>query len=301
MDNDTTRDLRIKAWSPEDARWTTKYDTPSQPAPQLHIISWNVDFMADDTAGRVSCILDHLKKAVLTRAPHPAVILLQELDQASFAALLAHRWVRTHFAVTPPNTRRWQASYGLATLVSRAARVEGAQLLQFHHTVMGRAALLVDVSLQAPGSNERCAVRIANTHLESLPVGERMRPAQLAAIADLLRESGVHAGVVGGDMNMIGPADQNIHVAAGLRDAGSNSDGPEADTWGYQPPSRFPPGRLDRIFYTPCADLVVEPVKVIGKGLKTKRGQWASDHYGLQTTVRVRRDGDAHFDSDTSC
>ncbi len=299
MDNDTIRDLRVKAFSPDDARWTTKYDARAQPVPHLRIVSWNVDFMANNTAGRMTCILDHLKKTVLTRDPHPAVILLQELDAASFAALLAHRWVRDHFAVTPPNTRRWQHSYGLATLVSRRARVEGSQLLQFHQTVMGRAALLVDVVLQAPGSSERFVVRIANTHLESLPVGERARPAQLCAIADILREPGIHAGVVGGDMNMIGPADQFIHAAAGLHDAGR--DGPEADTWGYQPPSRFPPGRLDRIFYTPCADLVVEPVKVVGKGLKTKRGQWASDHYGLQTTIALRpRDSDSRFDSDLS-
>ncbi|PIL35602.1 hypothetical protein GSI_02330 [Ganoderma sinense ZZ0214-1] len=298
MDNDTVRDLRVKAFSSEESRWTTKYDAGAQPVPHLRIVSWNVDFMADDTAGRMSCILDHLKKAVLGKHPHPAVVLLQELDAASFAALLAHRWVREHFAVTPPNTRRWQHSYGLATLVSRAARVERSQMLQFHRTVMGRAALLVDVSFQAPESHGRYVVRIANTHLESLPIGERARPAQLGAIADLLREPGVHAGVVGGDMNMIGAADQFIHVAAGLHDAGA--DGPEADTWGYQPPSRFPPGRLDRIFYTPCADLVVEPVRVVGRGLKTKRGQWASDHFGLQTTISLRRDSDSHFDSDLS-
>lgn len=298
MDNDIIRDLRVKAFSPEDARWTTKYDARAQPVPHLRVVSWNVDFMANDTSGRMVCILDHLKKAVLGKHPHPAVVLLQELDASSFAALLAHRWVREHFAITPPNTRRWQHSYGLATLVSRAARVERSQYLQFHRTGMGRAALLVDVSLQMPETNERCVVRIANTHLESLPVGERARPAQLGAIADQLREPGVHAGLVGGDMNMIGAADQFIHVAAGLHDAGA--DGPEADTWGYQPPSRFPPGRLDRIFYTPGADLVIEPVRVVGKGLKTKRGQWASDHFGLQTTITLRRGGDSHLDSDVS-
>ncbi|KAI1797144.1 Endonuclease/exonuclease/phosphatase [Ganoderma leucocontextum] len=291
MENDTIRDLRIKAFSPEESRWTTKYDTRSQPVPHLRIVSWNVDFMAADTASRVSCILDHLKKAVLTKHPQPTAVLLQELDEASFAQLLEHRWVREHFAVTPPNTRRWPASYGLATLVSRHARVENARMLQFRRTVMGRAALFVDVSLRTADAGERYVVRIANTHLESLPIGERARPAQLCAIADMLREPGIHAGIVGGDMNMIGPADQHIHVTAGLHDA--SSDGPESDTWGYQPPSRFPPGRLDRIFYTPCPDLVVQPVKVIGKGLKTKRGQWASDHYGLQTTIALRQDNDS--------
>ena len=84
-------------------------------------------------------------------------------------------------------------------------------------------------------------------------------------------------------MNMIGPADQNIHVVAGLQDACGDAS---AVTWGFQPPSRFPPGRLDRIFYV-GDELVVGEVRVIGKGLKTKVGKWASDHYGLVTSVRI--------------
>ncbi|EJF64972.1 hypothetical protein DICSQDRAFT_153137 [Dichomitus squalens LYAD-421 SS1] len=293
MQYDTVRNLRVKGWSPEESRWTTKYHKHSLSALHIDIVSWNVDFMAPDTAGRVACILDHLRKAVLTDEPQATVILLQELDEASFAKILENSWVRKYFAVTPPTTRRWQASYGLATLVSRPAWIANAQMLQFSHTTMGRAALLVDVSLYPPSdwpNGPNHVIRIANTHLESLPMGERARPLQLQAIADMLRAPGVFAGVVGGDMNMIGPADQRIHIAAGLRDAGS--DGPESLTWGFQPPSRFPPGRLDRIFYTPSPDFIVKPVKVIGRGLKTKRGQWASDHHGLLTRICLRHDDD---------
>ena len=92
--------------------------------------------------------------------------------------------------------------------------------------------------------------------------------------------------MVGGDMNMVGRADQDIHEAAGLRDAGT--DGPDSLTWGFQPRTgRWAPKRLDRVFYTPVPGFTVEPVKVIGKGLKTVRGEWASDHYGLVSTLRV--------------
>ena len=263
MQHDIVRNLRVKAWSPEESRWTTKYKTPSFSPLHIDIVSWNVDFMAPDTAGRVACILEHLRKAVIGDGPQATAILLQELDEASFAKILENSWVRKHFAVTPPNTRRWAASYGLATLVSRPAWIANAQLLQFSHTTMGRAALLVDVSLASPDGDcltkaPENIIRIANTHLESLPVGERARPQQLQAIADMLRAPGVFAGVVGGDMNMISPADQHIHVAAGLRDAGS--DGPQSLTWGFQPPSRYPPGRLDRIFYTPTPEFIVRPV-----------------------------------------
>ena len=285
MDTDIIRDVRVKAYSPAERRWSTNYKSPRTPVFSLRVVSWNVDFMASNTAGRISCILHHLKDAVLTKSPKPSCILLQELDQDSFAAILANDWVREHFAVTPPNTRRWCASYGVATLVSRHANILRAQMLQFHRSTMGRTALFVDVEMFVPGSHgERRVVRIANTHLESLPDGERARPAQLCAIADILRyEEVTGGGLVGGDMNMIGPADQDIHELAGLVDA---CDDPSAVTWGYQPPMRFPPGRLDRIFHVD-GGLVVEPVKVIGKGLKTKNGAWASDHYGLMTTIQL--------------
>lgn len=287
MGTNVIRDLRVKAYSREDKRWSTKYESARTPVFSLQVVTWNVDFMAPDTAGRVACILRHLRDTVLSKQPKPSCILLQELDDASFVEVLANAWVREHFVVTPPNTKRWCASYGVATLVSRNANILGAQMLQFYRTTMGRTALLVDVEMYVPDSGgERRIVRIANTHLESLPIGQRSRPAQLCAIADLLRgEEVTGGGVVGGDMNMIGPADEDIHVVAGLVDACGDQS---AVTWGFQPPTRFPPGRLDRIFYAD-GGLVVEPVKVIGKGLKTKRGAWASDHYGLMTTIQLAR------------
>lgn len=285
MDTDIIRDLRIKGYSPRAGGWSSKYKSAQSPVHTLRIVTWNVDFMASDSASRISCILDHLRDIVLSNDPKPSCILLQELDYKSFGAVLANRWVHDHFAITPPNINRWRASYGVATLVSRHANILRSQMLQFHRTTMGRSALLVDIEMYVPGCSalETRVVRIANTHLESLRDGERMRPVQLCAIADLLREEGVSGGVVGGDMNMILPADQDIHDVAGLQDACKD---PSAVTWGYQPPSRYPPGRLDRIFHLERG-LVVEPVQVIGKGLKTKRGQWATDHYGLMTTIKL--------------
>lgn len=58
-------------------------------------------------------------------------------------------------------------------------------------------------------------------------------------------------------------------------------------TWGYQPRSQFPLGRLDKILYTPLEMLEVEEPRRIGVGLRTEEGQWASDHFGLTTVVRV--------------
>ncbi|KAI0719266.1 Endonuclease/exonuclease/phosphatase, partial [Cerioporus squamosus] len=266
----------------------TKYPSSNTPVFTLRIISWNVDFMAPDPAGRMARILDHLQEWVLTYCPKPSCILLQELTEESFEALLRSDWVQEHFVVTPPNTKRWRTSYGLATLVSRHARVRNAQMLQFHRTTMGRGALFVDIEMFVPGSmGETRVVRIANTHLESLPEGERSRPAQLCAIADLLRDKAVTGGgLVGGDMNMIGPADQDIHVRAGLIDGCANET-PADYTWGWQPRTRFPPGRLDRIFFR--GDRIQwSPVQVIGRGVKTRdTEQWVSDHFGLVATVEL--------------
>ncbi|KAI8980165.1 Endonuclease/exonuclease/phosphatase [Trametes punicea] len=285
---DLLHPLKAKGWSSRKAEWTSNYRGDKEPLTALRLITWNVDFMQRDTAGRLECILSYLQDSILSSSPPPSCILLQELDASSLAAILLNAWVREHYVVTPPTTEHWKAHYGNATLISRVAPFQNTQMLVFANSHMGRAAIFVDVAMRSPDSGEVRTVRIANTHLESLPQGANARPKQLAAIADLLRGHGIDAGIVGGDMNMIGDvADQSIHVAAGLRDACHSPDDPSSHTWGYQPSTRYPPGRLDRVFFVGDR-LHVDPVEVIGKGLRTKTGQWASDHYGLTTTLSFR-------------
>ena len=152
---------------------------------------------------------------------------------------------------------------------------------------MGRNALLVDV-LVADAKTERThRVRVANTHLESLPEGGPARPVQLAAIGQLLRD--LDAGIVGGDMNMISPGDAHIHLLAGLQDAYTGPESKEGHTWGYQPSCQFPPGRLDRIFYcdSEACNVRVDHPQRLGVGSRTTHGRWLSDHYGLLTTISV--------------
>ncbi|KAI9060670.1 hypothetical protein FKP32DRAFT_1668132 [Trametes sanguinea] len=282
---DILHPLKIKGWSTRKSKWISRFRRATEVPKELRLITWNVDFMARDTAGRLERILSYLQETQLSHSPPPSCILLQELDAWSFNAVLLNPWVRQHYAVTPPTVNQWRSHYGNATLVSRSIPVESAQMLVFSDSTMGRTAIFVDIPLRSPRSNRVRIVRIANTHLESLPYGAPARRKQLAAIADLLRADSVDAGVVGGDMNMIGDAaDQSIHIAAGLEDACRCPDDPSAHTWGYQPPTRYSPGRLDRIFYVGRA-LRVDAVEVIGKGLRMGDGRWASDHCGLSTTV----------------
>lgn len=200
---------------------------------------------------------------------------------------------------------------------------------QFSNSTMGRDALYVDFEFLQPGSGstdpetQKIKIRVANAHLESLGGhGDRARPVQLKSVSTLLTSPGIYGGIVGGDMNAISPSDFNLPEEVGLSDAWAmkniptnstpvvatavsegepNPDDPdvaptnqktsEADghTWGYQPPSRFPPGRLDKILVVGA--FKVDEIRRVGVGLEynrppglqlgPKRKIWASDHYGL--------------------
>lgn len=275
----------------------------------MKLLSWNVDFMAANSPNRLRTVVKHIQETIFKcpqgEQPEPCCILLQEVHPDAFPVLLESRWLRDHFVMTPTKAECWPyAGYGNVTLVARTLPVRSASILAYRHTAMGRHAVLVDVRLGVPGvvvtsesessdleferdrRADEVTVRVGNVHLESLPQGAAYRPVQLAAVAQLLREPGVDAGVVAGDMNVISQQDESIHAAAGLQDA-CTEGGDETYTWGYQPPSRFPTGRLDRVFYEGDGVCVVDKPERVGVGLKTPRGQWASDHFGLLATVRV--------------
>ncbi|KAI0367739.1 hypothetical protein BV20DRAFT_535694 [Pilatotrama ljubarskyi] len=280
---DILRPVKAKGWSFRKVEWISRYRCAKEAPKELRLITWNVDFMAPGSRERLLCILSYLQKSVLSSPPEPSCILLQELEEESLVALLSNEWVRKYYAVLPATNKYWRVHYGNATLVSRSIPFQNPQMLDFVNSRMGRSAIFVDIPILSPHGVR--TVRVANAHLESLMQGLPARPEQLKAIAELLQANDVDAGVVGGDMNMIGDRDdQNIHVAAGLDDACLFPDDPSSHTWGYQPPSRYPPRRMDRVFFV-GEQLIVDSVEVIGKGLRTKDGRWASDHCGLVTTL----------------
>lgn len=281
------------------SNWKTqpKYRSITPPK-SIRLISWNVDFMASNAGARLRHALDHIRSHL--EQPDggddvslvPSCILLQEIDGNAMSVILNNEWVRKHFIVVPTSTKSWPSSrYGNVTLISDTVPTVGAQSLVFANSRMGRNAVIVDVHLAASGNDMLVLLRIANVHLESLPEGTRKRPGQLLSTAELLREDGVHAGVVAGDMNPIDPRDATIPAEAGLMDAYRGAEDDESGfTWGYQPRSRFPTCRMDKILHTDNASLVIDPPNRIGVGLKMPNGQWVSDHYGLMTTIRFGAD-----------
>lgn len=286
-DGDIFRHCRPKGFSTRKAKWMSRYRCDKSPPSELRLITWNVDFSTPNCEARILKILSYIQSSVLSSPPEPCCILLQELDAKSFRVLLASEWVRKNFVIAPDTTQLWASFYGNATLVSRGSVPvhHVVRSMLFWNTNMGRHALFVDIPLRSAATGETRVVRVANTHLESLVDGTKARPAQLKAIAEMLRSDEVDGGVVGGDMNMIGDTkDQNIHVDAGLEDACLFPDEVASHTWGYQPPCQYPARRLDRVFFT-GKGLLVDSVEVIGKGLRIPNGQFASDHCGLSTTI----------------
>ena len=301
--------------------------SPSHLSTSLTLVTWNVDFMMPNASLRLTAALDYLQYRVFPGSecgqPPPCIILLQEIKAGDFSTLLAHPWVREWFAVVPGSADDgWPrgATYGTVTLVARneSMPLAGSTCVHFGGSRMARNALVTDVLLGGSAGSGGRVLRVVNTHLESLPEGTPQRVAQMGDIAKLLKKTGMLGGIVGGDMNAIAASDKTLASENGLTDAweeehrrgGADEDVGAAEeedddggiTWGYQPRTRYPPGRLDRILYTKNedSDLKIQDVRRIAVGLEMQGGigGWVSDHYGLVCQVRVEAQGDVSLEAE---
>lgn len=273
------------------------------PCSQMRIITWNIDFSSKHAEERLTVCLRHIEEDVLQckagGAPEPCCILLQEVSDTVMPHLLRDTWVRKWFTVAPHSSVKWPkgAHYGNITLVSRSLTIAECDILHYGHTGMDRTSLCVKIRLNYPGpSRETAIICVVNTHLESLPQGAVCRPRQLEMCSRFLRLRGVSGGVVAGDMNTIMPEDEGIEKEVGLRDAWRKGSADSGKTWGYQGQNeeKHPCGRLDKIFYLPSRGYKVDEPRRIGVGVKIKGTSssetlWASDHYGLETTLRMMK------------
>lgn len=305
---DIPRPLRAVRYSMHKKRWAQTSNCArgvKEPLPSsLRLLTWNVDFASKGPKRRLAAALDYIRQHVFKcntayEHPEPCCILLQEVDVVAFTLVLNNEWVQHSFLVVPSSTEKWphNARYGNVTLVSRTIPVCGAFTIDFSSSEMARNGLFVDVKLAVPAprhaprlSDGIVQVRIANTHLESLPQGARARPEQLRIIAEALQEYDLHGGVVGGDMNAIGPLDSTIAEEVGLTDAWQGSDEDEDGfTWGCQPACQYPAARLDKILWVARGGLEVEEPVRVGVEAKGGSGEWISDHFGLVANVHVVR------------
>ncbi len=217
----------------------------------MTIISWNVNFMAP-VVERLRCALEHMRRIVLqgpSLYPHPCCILLQEVTGPGFQTLLSTDWIQTYFSVIPQPEATDENCYGCVTLISNNIPLIGAWSLPFP-SEMRRSAILTDLLFASGPDRPPVNVRLANVHLESLSSGARTRAVQLNLTAERLRDVGVDFGIVGGDMNAISDSDMALPEACGLVDSWKGANHDESGfTWGYQPTSRFLPGRYYLFFF----------------------------------------------------
>lgn len=273
-------------------RWTPRsYSTTAFPATPLHFTTWNIDFCRPFPDLRLRAILDRLPVPT-----GPSILLLQELDDTALPVLLSHPLIRAHFTVIT-NT---PGSYTTATLLSHSIPVCAVQRVEYPDSCMSRDCLAVDIPV--PGG----VLRIANTHLESLPNFSKQRAAQMEIMGDVCKEEGVVAAVCGGDMNAIRESDEGLPGRCGLGDVwemqqeerGEERETEVGMTWGYQPRCKFPVGRLDKVLYRGKVKFLKDEegryIKTVGAGWKYEIGEgetwdseWVSDHYGLEVDFCV--------------
>ncbi|KAK0451706.1 Endonuclease/exonuclease/phosphatase [Armillaria borealis] len=278
----------MKAQTLSDAYSPVPRVLPDLPS-TMTIISWNVNFMAP-VVERLRCALEHMRCIVLQSPslyPHPCCILLQEVTGPGFQTVLSTDWIQTYFSVIPQSEATDENGYGCVTLISNNIPLIGAWSLPFP-SEMSRSAILTDLLFASGPGRPPVNVRLANVHLESLSSGAGARAVQLNLTAERLRDVGVDFGIVGGDMNAISDSDVALPEACGLVDSWKGANYDESGfTWGYQPTSRFLPGRLDKICHTPSFNFTLDVPHRIGVNLKTPTGRWVSDHYGLATDLRI--------------
>ncbi|KAF5367577.1 hypothetical protein D9758_003707 [Tetrapyrgos nigripes] len=293
-------------------RWKhlpVSYDKHSAPN-RINLITWNIDFQSPYPTERMQGAMKFLQE-YLGDPPSPCVILLQEVSNKVLPYLLEVEWIQRHFLITPTSKVKWngKGTYGLVTLVEKSIPVVHSSIVHFANKVvtdMERAVLLTDVKLRVPGTgsgkDEKClVVRIANVHLESLGylMAVKKRREQLKFCAWIVREPDeqhpFHGGVVAGDFNAIDSDSDSQVTEEGLKDHGPEMELREQFTWGVNDDrGGYPPGRLDKIVYTPYRGFRMTIPERLGFGLTiNSRGkeECVSDHCALSCNLEAQRRG----------
>lgn len=192
--------LRMCRWRESRGRWhraspDRNYGEEEVPPSTIELVTWNVSYDGPMVRERMECILRHLERVVFKcrdgEAPEPCVVLLQEVHALNgLDVILKDEWVREHFLVTPADTEKWPdfAQYGNVTLVEKSIPVQDAHILEFGLSTMQRTGVIVDIRLGAPAPKEYDVIlRVINTHLESLRIGDQVRPQQLKLLSKFLK------------------------------------------------------------------------------------------------------------------
>ncbi|KAJ4393313.1 hypothetical protein N0V93_002521 [Gnomoniopsis smithogilvyi] len=273
----------------------------------IALYSWNIDFMLPFAEARMRPALNYLDSLLNSNPPTTAsVIFLQECVPSDLATIAATPWVRKQYHLTDLDSTNWATThYGTVTLVDARLPITAAFRVHYSQTRMERDAFFVDVSM-GPDANNR-AIRLCNSHLESLALDPPFRPPQMQLIARYLHErEHVHAGIAAGDFNAIQPFDRTLHVDNDLKDAylelGGKEDDSKGFTWGQQAATKlreqFGCSRMDKVYF--CGGAKPVRFERFGEDVLTEGEEegkqivelgfekpWVTDHLGVMAEFQV--------------
>lgn len=225
----------------------------------LTLVTWNVDAGAPLPEDRIAGVVSHIESL----EPKVDIIFFQEVSRKAFRSLLDQERIRASWFSSEKDTSVWKdQAFATVTLLSKArfATGEGAggglRIGPIWRTALpsrfGRDALCCDILVSASDATDSTSntgmarIRLANVHLDSLPIQPSQRPRQAAIVASILRSAG--SGIIAGDFNPVLEEDGALISDNGLTDAWAELHPDEPGfTWGIDGEQPFPPNRLDKV------------------------------------------------------
>ena len=277
---------------------------PTTPVASFEILSWNIDFMLPFADERMQAALDHLRTLTSRPStPTPSIIFLNECLVSDLTLIQSQPWIQQGYTITDIDDQYWESGhYGTTTLISKSLAVKSVFRVHYEATRMERDALCVDIDA---GNGK--ALRLCNSHLESLVADPPLRPHQVETAAKHMQAAEVYGAVVGGDFNAIQPFDRTLHSENGLKDAYLETGGEEGNaagfTWGQMAAVKqremFGLSRMDKLFF--YGGLRVEEFERFGLGVRVGNDEiekilkekedlerdWVTDHAGVRAVFRL--------------
>ncbi|KAJ5700872.1 Endonuclease/exonuclease/phosphatase [Penicillium malachiteum] len=251
------------------ARWDNSFPNESintRDTSNLTLVTWNIDAGAPRTRERTTEIINF----ITSRDPKVDIILLQEVSKSALRYILEDERIRESWISSEPGDSAWGSRpFSTMTLLSKSrftlrsdsairSIARGLVWRVNYPSRFGRDALCCDLILPPRGPGQSgTRIRLANVHLDSLPIEPSYRPAQLSTVSSFLESAG--CGLIAGDFNPVLPEDAILVESNGLTDAWKalhpNDPG---FTWGVDGKQRFPPSRLDKVAFLGLAPHSIE-------------------------------------------
>ncbi|KAJ5383755.1 Endonuclease/exonuclease/phosphatase [Penicillium concentricum] len=246
-------DPNSNQWDPVSANETAEPPRADELSSDLVLLTWNIDALSEGAQERVTEILTFITNL----DSNVDVIFLQEVSQRGLRLILSDERIRESWFSSEHENSPTRHSFTTMTLVSKARFSRpGPEMSRFALGPVWRVAfpshfrrdvLFCDLFVPSPtDASSTTRVRLANVHLDSLPIKPSHRPQQLSIVSSFLRSAG--CGLIAGDFNPVLDEDAVLIESNGLTDAWLALRPEEPGyTWGADGKQRFPPNRMDRI------------------------------------------------------